>query len=204
MNQDPYQVQLVNDPPKDDNVPVTVVVTRVVKPGYEADFEVWQEKISHESAKLEGHLGVSVIRPKDPSNPEYVTIFKFDHYSNLKRWLDSDIRKQLLAESRSFAPEDPKVQILSGLESWFTIPGSVAQALQKPKMVVLTSVAIFVIVNGLNFLAAPLVGGLPKLVQSVILTPIVCTLMTYWAMPSMTRLFARWLYPSSQPARSLR
>ena len=98
-------------------------------------------------------------------------------------------------QSRAFAPEDPKVQILTGLESWFTMPGSAAQAPQKHKMVVLTTVAIFVIVNGLNFLTAPLVGGLPKLVQSVILTPIVCALMTYWAMPNMTRLFARWLYP---------
>jgi uncharacterized protein len=195
MNQDPYQVQLVNEPPKDDDVPVTVVVTRVVKPGHEAEFEQWQEKIIQESAKLEGHLGVNVIRPKDPANPEYVTIFKFDHYSNLKRWLDSEVRRRLLAESRAFAPEDPKVQILTGLESWFTMPGSAAQAPQKHKMVVLTTVAIFVIVNGLNFLTAPLVGGLPKLVQSVILTPIVCALMTYWAMPNMTRLFARWLYP---------
>jgi uncharacterized protein len=195
MNQDPYQVQLINDPPKDDDVPVTVVVTRVVTPGHESDFELWQEKIIQESSKLAGHLGVSVIRPKDPSNPEYVTIFKFDHYSNLKRWLDSEVRHKLLAESRAFAPDDPKLQILTGLESWFTLPGQSAQGPPKHKMVALTAVAIFVLVNAVNFVASPLVGELPKLAQSAILTPIVCAIMTYWAMPSVTRLFARWLYP---------
>jgi antibiotic biosynthesis monooxygenase (ABM) superfamily enzyme len=179
---------------QDERVPVTVVVTRMVPPGKEPDFEVWQEKMIDAASKLEGHLGVSVIRPVDKAQPEYVTIFKFDHYSNLKKWLQSDVRLQLLEESKAFAPEDPKVQILTGLESWFTMPGQ-PRAPQKYKMVALTSVAIFLLVNGVGFVAGPLVEGLSGLARSAVLTPVTCFIMTYWAMPSMTRLFAKWLYP---------
>jgi uncharacterized protein len=195
MSQDPHQAEMLNEPPKEDDVPVTVVVTRLVTPGHESEFELWQEKIIQESSKLAGHLGVTVIRPKDTAHPEYVTIFKFDHYSNLKRWLDSEVRRRLLAESRAFAPDDPKLQILTGLESWFTLPDQVTQAPQKHKMVVLTTLTIFLLVNTVNLIVGPLVSPLPKLAQSLLLTGLVCTLMTYWAMPNITRLFARWLYP---------
>lgn len=195
MDQDPSRVQMVNEPPKDENVPVTVVVTRVVKPGHEKDFELWQEKIIQETAKVEGYLGVSVIRPKDPKHPEYVTIFTFDQYSNLKRWFDSEIRKRLLAESRSFAPDDPKMQILTGLESWFTLPGHAMQAPENYKMVLVTTVIVYVLVNSISFVTSPLIGTLPLFGQTAFTTPITCAIMTYWAMPKVTRLLRRWLYP---------
>jgi antibiotic biosynthesis monooxygenase (ABM) superfamily enzyme len=182
------------EPQADDRVPVTVVVTRHVPPGREPDFEVWQEKMIDAVSRLEGHLGVSVIRPSDKKNPEYVTIFKFDHYSNLKKWLQSEVRLKLIEESKRFAPEDPKLQILTGLESWFTLPGQ-PMAPEKYKMVVLTTIAIFVLVNVLGYLSEPFVAGLSGLARSAVLTPITCAIMTYWAMPSMTRVFAKWLYP---------
>jgi antibiotic biosynthesis monooxygenase (ABM) superfamily enzyme len=176
-------------------VPVTVIVTRLVKPGREEDFEVWQDKIIQEASRLEGHLGASVIRPKDHENPEYVIIFKFDRYSNLRRWLCSEIRQRLLEESKSFAPDESKLQIVSGLESWFTLPEHTLQTPKKYKMALITTLVVFVLVNVINLLASPLLSSLPSLVQSVILTPVVCTIMTYWVMPAITQLFARWLYP---------
>ena len=181
--------------PLDEQVPVTVVVTRHIKVGREREFEAWLDKIVDEAAKLEGHLGTTVIRPKDAQNPEYVIILKFDHYSNLKRWMDSDVRKRMLAEAADFGAEDSKVQVLTGLESWFSLPGRPAP-LPPPrhKMVILTTAALFALVNGVAYAASPVVGGLPALVRSALLTPIIVLLMTYLVMPNLTRVCYRWLY----------
>ncbi len=181
--------------PLDEHVPVTVVVTRHVKPGRERDFEVWLDKMVNDAAALEGHLGTTVIRPKDKLNPEYVTILKFDHYSHLKRWMDSDVRKRMLAEAAQFGADDPSVQILTGLESWFTLPGHPApMPPPRYKVVIMTTAVLFTLVNGVAYAASPFVSGLHPLVRSALLTPLIVVLMTYLVMPNLTRLFYHWLY----------
>jgi antibiotic biosynthesis monooxygenase (ABM) superfamily enzyme len=181
--------------PLDEQVPVTVVVTRHIKPGREREFEAWLDTIINEAAKLEGHLGATVIRPKDKRNPEYVTILKFDHYSNLKRWMGSAVRERMLREAKEFATDDPDIQILTGLESWFTLPGS-QTPLSPPrhKIVILTTAALFMLVNGMAYAASPVMGGLHPLLRSALLTPLICILMTYLVMPNLTRLFSHWLF----------
>jgi antibiotic biosynthesis monooxygenase (ABM) superfamily enzyme len=66
-------------------------------------------------------------------------------------------------------------------------------------MVILTTAALFTLVNGMAYAASPVVGGLHPLVRSALLTPLMCVLMTYLVMPNLTRLFHHWLF--APPAR---
>jgi antibiotic biosynthesis monooxygenase (ABM) superfamily enzyme len=73
--------------------PVAVRVTRRVKPGRVEEFEEWVSGITAATSRFPGYLGTEVLKPGDPSDTDYHIIFKFDHMSDLKRWEDSDERR---------------------------------------------------------------------------------------------------------------
>lgn len=182
---------------KDDNQPVTVVVSQLVKPGCEQAYEQWMRGIANEAIKFEGHLGINKIRPQKGSRPEYVTIFKFNCYANLKKWMVSDVRAQWLAKSNQLVQNPPDVQLLNGMETWFTLPG---KPLKSPppryKMAILTWVVVYVLFNILTYVLAPLIRFYPAFVGQLLISLLMVVLLTYVVMPRITRIFYNWLYPT--------
>ncbi|BAU65452.1 hypothetical protein STA3757_28380 [Stanieria sp. NIES-3757] len=183
--------------------PVTVVISRRVKPGCEEAFEKFISGITAASMTFEGHLGANIFRPSTPGDTEYRIIFKFDRKSNLERWQKSECCRQWLARADSLILGQPVVEVITGLETWFTIP------LSKPivppprhKMAVVTLVAIFPLIQIVNMAIAPWFKSFPPLLSSLILTALIVLLMTYVVMPRMTLLFTRWLYPQTKRAKS--
>ncbi len=181
----------------DDIQPVTAVISQRIRRGREADYERWMQDISMIAKQFPGNLGATVIRPESGICIEYVIILKFDCYTHLRQWLDSEERQRLLDRAKPFIVNDSDVQILTGLETWFTLPGR-SQPMPPPryKMSILTTLAVFGAVNLLNPLLLPLLSGLPRLLSSLIVTYLVVLLLTYGVMPRLTKLFARWLYPA--------
>lgn len=43
---------------------VTVVVTRTIKAGREADYEAWLRGVAEVAGRFKGHLGMTVFRPR--------------------------------------------------------------------------------------------------------------------------------------------
>jgi antibiotic biosynthesis monooxygenase (ABM) superfamily enzyme len=183
-----------NHPPHDP--PVTVTVKRQVKPGCKKPFEDFLTGIINASMTFEGHLGTNVFRPTDPQDSEYLIVFKFDKQSNLRRWEESECRKQWMARGDVLTVGSPQFEVITGLETWFTL-GTQKPIIPPPKhkMVAVTWLAIFPLVNIINRLLFPLLKTLPPLLSSFVTTAILVPLMTYVVMPRMTRLFAHWLYP---------
>ena len=181
--------------------PVTVVISRRVKPGCEAAFEKFISGITAAAMTFEGHLGANVFRPSSRQNNQYHIIFKFDRASNLHIWEESETRRQWLARAESLLLEPPTIRIITGLETWFTLP-SPKPIIPPPryKMASITLLALFPLIQLVNFIFAPLLDllPLPSLLRSLILTGITVLLMTYVAMPRMTKLFSRWLYPNKR------
>ena len=62
----------------------------------------------------------NIIRPTDPSNPEYIVILRFNIYENLTKWERSQIRKEWLAKAKAVGESEPMVQKQTGVEVWFT------------------------------------------------------------------------------------
>lgn len=97
--------------------PVTVVITRRVKPRCKKAFEKFISGITSAAMTFEGHLGTNVFRPNSPTDNEYIIIFKFDRASNLKIWEESECRKQWLARAESLRLEPPRIRVITGLET---------------------------------------------------------------------------------------
>lgn len=177
---------------------VTAVISHLVRPNKQPQYEQWLRDISAVAQQFEGHSGVSFVRPHDPSYPEYAVILKFDGYQNLKRWIDSSARRKWMEKAQQLIQKDESVQILTGFETWFTLPGKLAkQPPKRYKMAVLTSLAVFAVAQIFGYVIGPLLQSIPGLLRSLILTSLTVFALTYVVMPRVTRLFYRWLYPKA-------
>jgi antibiotic biosynthesis monooxygenase (ABM) superfamily enzyme len=126
---------------------------------------------------------------------EYRIVFRFDHASNLHAWENSEERQHWLRKGEPLQHEE-KVHVLTGLETWFTLPSKVGEpSPPRYKMVVVTWLGVFPIVTGIFAVFGQWLNLLPTLVRTLVFTAVMVTLMTYVVMPRMTRLFAFWLYP---------
>lgn len=182
--------------------PVTVIVTRRAKKGKINEFEEWIDGIIHEAMKFEGHMGANIIRPTDPSDPEYVVIFRFNTYENLTKWEKSEIRREWIDKSKEVAEGEPTVEKQTGLEFWFTprsaenTGGDKAFVPVSPpryKMAIVVTGIIFVLVSILLPQIRLLTVGLPLLLSTLVGVATMVLLMTYMIMPSVTKLLRPWL-----------
>lgn len=76
--------------------PVTVTVCRRVRRSHGAEYEAWLKGINKAATAFAGFLGVNVIRPSGNVGRDYVSIFRFDSYANLRAWQDSNERRAWL------------------------------------------------------------------------------------------------------------
>ena len=112
----------------DEDPPVTAVASRRVKRGREREFEEWVSGILAAANEFPGYLGSEVLRPSDdPDDDEYKIVFRFDHASNLHAWENSEERRRWLRKSRPMLHEKEKVDVLTGLETWFTLPSKAGE-----------------------------------------------------------------------------
>lgn len=62
-------------------------------------------------------------------------------------------------------------------------------------MAIVTWLAVFPLITVILVLFGPLLGLLPMLLRTLVLTAVMVSLMTYVIIPRLTRLFSFWLYP---------
>jgi antibiotic biosynthesis monooxygenase (ABM) superfamily enzyme len=184
------------NPAPGDDPPVTAVASRRVKQGREQEFEEWASGILAATNEAPGYLGSEVLRPSDnEDDDEYKIVFRFDHASNLRAWEVSDERHRWLRRAEPLVHEE-KVHVLTGLETWFTLPTKPGEpAPPRYKMVIVSWLAIFPIVTLIFSVFGQWLNLLPTLLRTLVFTAVMVTLMTYVVMPRMTRLFSFWLYP---------
>ncbi|MGD0999393.1 MAG: antibiotic biosynthesis monooxygenase [Candidatus Brocadiia bacterium] len=108
---------------EESQIPVTAVISRRVRAGCQKAFEEWLQGISQAVAQFPGHHGVSILRPRDPANFDYVITLKFDSAAHLRQWLRSDARREWIRNSDPRTEKADNVTELAGHEPWFTTSG---------------------------------------------------------------------------------
>lgn len=182
--------QTLNDPS------VTVTIARRVKPECKTEFESFLTGVTNACGQFSGYLGSNVFRPVNADDPEYRIIFKFDRLSNLRHWEASAERQYWFAIAEPLTISPPQIQVLTGLETWFTLPGKPEIAPPpRHKMALVTWLAVFPLITIISAIFQQFLGILPLVLRVAVVTAIAVPTMTYLLMPQMTRLFAWWLYP---------
>lgn len=175
---------------------VTMVLSRRVPPGQDAEYERYLELLHSRAHGVRGYLGTEVVR--DASAHEYVSIVRFDSWANLRSWQASGEleRWQVMAGVAS-------VNYVDGIELWFDVSHARAQAPSRHKM----ALVLTVLVTMLSLVLTPLIqhlAGAPRPLRVLVGATLQVMLLTYVIMPRVTRLLAFWLFPPSpgQPAGS--
>jgi uncharacterized protein len=194
---------MTNTNPNATDPPVTVEVIKHVKPGYEVEYEQALADILTAAQGFEGYLGANIFRSDDSSQIDRRIVFKFDRCSNLQKWEDAPIRQKLIDRANRFTLGEGSFKVLTGLETWFTLP--VQKAIVPPpryKMALISWLVIFPLSNLLAPILQNLLLPLPGLLISAVSSIVMVSLMTYIIMPRVTKLFAAWLYPPPKEMRS--
>ncbi len=176
---------------------VTVLATRTVQLGREREFESFLSELQDVFADAPGHLRLTIIRPESPDR-EYTLVYQFESQSSLLAWERSDERAVAIARSASLTEHPPHERLLTGMETWFTAPaGGIVKAPPRWKMWLLSACGIYPIITLITVFAGPLLAPLPAPARFAIVTPVLSGLMTWAVMPTLSRLFARFLYPTT-------
>jgi antibiotic biosynthesis monooxygenase (ABM) superfamily enzyme len=182
------------------NDSVTVVVTRRVKSGYESQYENWLKRLLEEAKSMKGYMGAAIQKPA-PGTTDYTSVFRFDNVENLRKFEESEIRTRYLREVVDYVEADAIWKKFSGLEFWFSPPtGTIVPQPSRFRMALVMIVVVYGLVISIGQLVSALVGDvIPSYLRLFITISIEIFLMTFVLMPHLTKLLAKWIYPSSTP-----
>eukprot|EP00538_Stauroneis_constricta_P013492 CAMPEP_0119546350 /NCGR_PEP_ID=MMETSP1352-20130426/815_1 /TAXON_ID=265584 /ORGANISM="Stauroneis constricta, Strain CCMP1120" /LENGTH=324 /DNA_ID=CAMNT_0007591047 /DNA_START=75 /DNA_END=1049 /DNA_ORIENTATION=- len=206
---------------KDSSQPLTVFAKHLVRPADVDKFEAWCREITELCSKYEGYLGSELIRPVSCDKNEYVSIFRYNNYENLRRWMNSDDRKRMIAKTNEFA--DRSVQIsYHSLEYWFVPPSGISDSQNsspspqqqekgaaggpppKYKMVFVTTRVVFSQLFWVPAVLNMIAPNLHWVLAQFLSVLIIVILATYILFPILTRLLAFWLFPDANYATKLK
>lgn len=171
--------------------PVTAMATWRAKPGREAELERFIGSIVTQAMRFSGHLGTVTLRPAEDGDRTYRVVFRFDHVSIVRRWERSEERRHWLqlAKDAGVADAAPDVDVVTGLEIWFTLPGR--RSIVPPprlKMALASWTGIY----------PQITTVFPLPLRTLVLTGVLVPTMAYAVMPLVTWLLRRWLYPTGE------
>src|SRR5262249_56046294 len=133
--------------------------------------------------------GVGVLGLGGRGRGECGSVCRFDLGAPLHAWLDSAERAAWLQRAEPHVAGPMRTQVLTGLESWFTLPTQPGVPPPPPyKMALVTWVIIFPLITLVVVATAPLLGPLPLVARLAVTTRGTLALMTLVVMPPRAQL----------------
>ncbi|MFI8192583.1 antibiotic biosynthesis monooxygenase [Streptomyces sp. NPDC085946] len=176
--------------------PVTTVLSWQVRPGREQQFEEWTRGITRCARQFPGNEGVSWLRPQH--GHRFHVILRWSDPHRLAAWLDSPERADWHRRIEDIATEiGSERQSTTGLETWFSLPGTTVQAPPRWKMVLTTFLGAYPFTLLIQWLLAPRTADWPLPLRALLFPVVLLPVLTYLAMPLLSRLLRLWLYRGS-------
>jgi uncharacterized protein len=177
--------------------PVSAVISTHVKPGCEALYRAWEQRIAAAQAKAPGFQGYRFEPPTPGVQTDWVAILRFDSEVNLEAWLNSPERLKLVEESSAFTEEYHTRVVRGGFDQWFS---SETEAIRPPvwkqNMLVLLMLYPVVFLFG-TLIQKPVLmdrAGLPFWL-ALFFGNVVSVILLNWLVPFTSRRFEWWLQP---------
>ncbi len=176
--------------------PVTVTVARRVAVGRESDFEDWSDELTAAAANYPGFLGAGRLRPSHVGDPWHV-VFRFDSAEHLAAWEGSPERRAMLVVGEELV-ESTDMHRVSGLETWFSLPGRTAPAPPKWKMFLVSATVFYLLNLTLSLIYGWALNDWPLFLHIVVISVPVTAIATWLVMPRAARALQKWLYAPSR------
>lgn len=176
----------------------TVVITHHVSAIQQPQYEQWLNEIGPICKASQGLLDWHIIRPITDLTDTYTVIIRYDNHQNLRNWIESEDRKRLISKIDKLLANQEYVQINSGLDFLFSEVGEKPKTPVRWKQFLITWSAIFPLVVTLPLILLPILRWIKvpdnHLLNTLIVTGAVVSLMVYVVMPRYTKLVRRWLF----------
>ena len=174
---------------------LTVVVNRRIKPGREAEFELAMRNFVQFALGFPGHRGIHIQRPA-AGRRNYIVVDKFSDEGARNNFKASAQYQEWMNRLGELTEGDLRIEELSGLEGWFTLPEHAGLAKPpKYKMALATFLGVFPVAMGLNLTLGPAIRPWHFVLSNAIFNACVVILLTWVVMPLVTRALHRWLFP---------
>lgn len=186
----------MNTPAESQDAPVTVVRIHYVRDGCEEQFETELKTLTDAFARVPGNRGFTIFRPGSYHDGVYRIVYQFASRAPLDEWHRSPVYRAWLERERRLTIAPPETKAISGLETWFTLPGQkVVRPPTKLCQAVVTWCAVLPVSIFISLVTGPFLDDQPFLVQKVVFVTLLVTLLTWIVMPFMSRVLAGYLYP---------
>jgi hypothetical protein len=176
----------------------SAVINHQILQGKQHLYEDWLHEIEPLCRAADGNIDWQIIRPIPHLTDTYTVIIRFDTIDNLKSWIESDTRKQLIEKVKPILAKDDHYSIRSGLDFLFESVNTSAKPPVKWKQYVVTWSAIYPLSLLIPELLLPICRtlNLPdnRFLHSLLISGTVVFIMVYLLMPGYTRLIKKWLY----------
>jgi uncharacterized protein len=173
----------------------TVLLRQPVPPGRAADVDSGVRELLATGPAAPGYLGSVVLHGGDAAAPELYVVLRFADVEAWRSWRTGDDVVGRLADLAGMTGTEPTRQHAEGIAGWFDLPGtSTATAPPKWKMAITTWCTIFPLLLLANLALSPVSRHLPWVAGLALGTLVTVPIMTWLAMPAVTRLLRSWLF----------
>lgn len=188
--------------------PVTVSITRHLDPGREREMVCWVQAGMALAERFPGYLGGGWVRPGAASETWHM-LYRFSDAESLAEWEGSHERGWWLDSAGGLGVVESRVERRTGIEGWFDDPTTrdirdLRVAPPAPPRWKQASV-IFLVFYPLsllaNWLLGPLLADVPFALRVFCVVIVMTPVMTYLALPWVTRQMAWWLHGHRAPWR---
>jgi len=182
--------------------PVTVAITRQIRDGHEAEMQSWLSAGARLLEAFPGFLGAGWVRP-EPDSDTWHMLYRFADDESLQAWEHSPQREWWRSSASGLGIVESRVERRTGIEGWFDEPrhtdvsdlrGQPASAPPRWKQACVIFLVFFPLSLLVNWAGGELLPDLflplRVFVGVLVMTPV----MTYLALPWVTRRMAWWLH----------
>jgi hypothetical protein len=190
------------------SAPVTVSITRHIDPAHTAEMVAWVEAGTSLAERFDGFLGAGWVRPAEDSD-EWHMLYRFASPEHLAVWEASSQRGWWLAAAQGRI-EASREERRTGIEGWFDEPRSVETIESAPsapsapprwKQAVVIFLVFYPLSVVVNALAGRYADGVPLPLRVLLSVLVMTPVMTYLALPWITRQLQWWLQGRPAPWR---
>lgn len=190
-----------------DKLPVTVSITRHLDPDQSDQMLAWVRAGSQLAERFDGFLGSGWVRPA-PESDEWHMLYRFADAASLEVWQASEQRRWWLGSAQGMVGES-KIEKRTGIEGWFDEPVSTnVEDLRKPSLApprwkqgCVIFVVFFPLSLLVNMFSAEFTPDWPILLRVLAGVVVMTPVMTYLALPWITKRMEWWLLGKPAPWR---
>jgi uncharacterized protein len=173
---------------------ITIVVSRIVFPGREKEYDEWVRKLVTAAGEAPGNMGVTTLIPQKGKTGLYHVVLRFNDQTSVDNWEKSAIRQKLSSEADQFSRSHR--QAATGLETWFSIPDC-PQVETPPhwKQAIVTTIGVYLVSTIIIKVLGLFNLGWNFFLENILVSALVVGSLTWAVMPLLTRMvFRKWLY----------